>query len=197
MWEHHVSAVSGGAGGHQEVFMMEETQLCSSIAAVNLTMPSARWGHSSAFIKSKLILCGGTVGNSTSAEPSRTCDIYCMETRRWLEGAAMEVERHGAAGGAVLGKMYMVGGSTGQGETASMEVYDPSRRQWSRGPDMPTAVAGACAVVHRDALIVSGGTNTTGESQEVYMFNVTSNKWWQIKPMKQARANHGCSVNIR
>ena len=109
----------------------------------------------------------------------------------------MEVERHGATGGAVLGKMYMVGGTTGQGETASMEVYDPSRRQWSRGPDMPTAVTGACAVVHRDALIVSGGTNTTGESQEVNMFNVTSNRWWQIKPMKQARANHGCSVNIR
>ena len=172
--------------------MVEQTQLCS-----NLTMPSARWGHSSAFIKSKLILCGGTVGNNTSAAPSRTCDIYCMETRRWLEGAAMEVERHGATGGAVLGKMYMVGGTTGQGETASMELYDPSRRQWSRGPDMPTAVTGACAVVHRDALIVSGGTNTTGESQEVYMFNVTSNRWWQIKPMKQARANHGCSVNIR
>ena len=100
--------------------MVEETKFCSSI--VNLTMPSARWGHNSAFIESKLILCGGTVGNSTSAEPGRTCDIYCMDNQRWLEGAAMEVERHGAAGGAVLGKMYMVGGTTGQGRERWMHV---------------------------------------------------------------------------
>jgi hypothetical protein len=193
VWNEHISAVSGGLGGHDSVLMVQDTGLCNS----SLTMPVARWGHASAFIKSRLILCGGTTGAADQVVPSATCHIYCLETGTWSNGSSLDTARHRAAGVALLGKMYMVGGETADGATATMEVYDPSENQWSLGPDLPIAVTAACAVTFRDAIIVSGGFNTTGESREVYLFNVTTNKWWHMESMKTPRAKHACSLNER
>lgn len=197
IWEQEVSAVSGGQG-HDQVFMVTDSGLCQNTVTPSIgTMPVPRWGHSSAFIKSKLILCGGTVGSSNNMLPSSTCHVYSMETQTWGEGASMETARHKAAGVALFGRMYMIGGYTETGATASMEVYSPSRDQWTRGPDLPIAVAAPCAIVYRDAIIVSGGTNTTGDSREVVMFNVTTGTWSQLPGLHQARAGHGCSFNTR
>ena len=194
--EEHVSAVSGGEGGHDTVFMVGQEGLCQGDSS--LQMPAPRWGHTSAFIKSRLILCGGSLGEASSVTPDASCDIYCLERRSWSKGAAMATPRHNAAGVALLGKMYLVGGSTGEATyTPTMEVYDPSKDAWSQGPDMPIAVTAACAVTHRDAIIVTGGLNATGETRAVHMFNVTTNQWYKMAPMRQARARHGCSLNQR
>jgi len=165
-------------------------------------MPRARWGHTSSFIHNKLILCGGIIGDTVRVAPSDTCDIYSLTSRGWKHGLKMETGRHSAAGIPVLGRMYVIGGQTQTGPTDSMEVYDPSHDTWTHGPQMPQAVSRPCAVVFRDVIILSGGSFTdkagnTVETNQVLVFNVTSQTWTKTTPMKQARAGHGCSLNVR
>ena len=192
----HVSAVSGGYQGGDKVIMVDDGGVCNNS---QIQMPTPRWGHSSSFILSKLILCGGITDDRKG--PSNSCDVYHMEQNKtWASGAAMMTPRHRAAGTSLLGKMYMIGGTTGEAEassTSTMEVYDPTKDVWTQGPSMPIAVTAACAVSHKDVIIVSGGFNSTGESFEVFMFNVTTNQWHRLESMKQARAKHGCSLNRR
>lgn len=175
------------------VYMVEDVGLCGT----TITMPSSRWGHSSSFIKSKLILCGGTYGDSCTVAPSSTCDLYCVEREKWEKGASMAIARHKAAGLPLLGQMYMIGGDTGSGPTATMEVYDPSKDRWTFGPPLPVAVSAPCAVAYKDSVIVSGGTSGSGERTEVFLFNVTTQQWAAMEPMRQARAGHGCSLASR
>jgi len=190
----HVSAVSGGKGGQDKVIMVDDGGVCNNS---QIQMPTPRWGHSSSFILSQLILCGGITDETKG--PSNSCDIYHMERNKtWAPGAAMMTPRHRAAGTSLLGKMYMIGGTTGEASSSStMEVYDPTKDVWTQGPSMPIAVTAACAVSHKDVIIVSGGFNSTGESSEVYAFNVTTNSWQRLESMKQARAKHGCSLSPR
>ena len=194
--EEHVSAVSGGKEGQDKVIMVDDKGVCNNS---QIQMPTPRWGHSSSFILSRLILCGGITDETKG--PSNSCDIYHMERNKaWSPGAAMLTPRHRAAGTSLLGKMYMIGGATGKPEgssTSTMEVYDPSKDVWTQGPSMPIAVTAACAVSHKDVIIVSGGFNSTGESSEVFMFNVTQSTWYRLDSMKQARAKHGCSLSPR
>ena len=86
-----MSAVSGGEGGHDTVFMVGQDGLCQGDSS--LQMPAPRWGHTSAFIKSRLILCGGSLGEASSVTPDASCDIYCLERRSWSKGAAMATPR--------------------------------------------------------------------------------------------------------
>ena len=190
----HVSAVSGGKGGQDKVIMVDDGGVCNNS---QIQMPTPRWGHSSSFILSQLILCGGITDETKG--PSNSCDIYHMERNKtWAPGAPMMTPRHRAAGTSLLGKMYMIGGTTGEASSSStMEVYDPTKDVWTQGPSMPIAVTAACAVSHKDVIIVSGGFNSTGESSEVYAFNVTTNSWQRLESMKQARAKHGCSLSPR
>jgi len=194
--QEHVSAVSGGQQGQDKVIMVDDERVCSES---QLQMPTPRWGHSSSFILSQLILCGGVTEENKG--PTNSCDVYHMERNKtWASGADMMIPRHRAAGTSLLGKMYMIGGSTGEAEassTSTMEVYDPTKDVWTQGPNMPIAVTAACAVSHKDVIIVSGGFNSTGESSEVFMFNVTTNQWHRLESMKQARAKHGCSLSPR
>jgi len=196
--EEFVSAVSGGMDPSQEVldemFMVQDKGLCRS--SLNLTMPIPRWGHSSSFIKSKMILCGGTERDGSSVIPSNSCDIFNLDTQTW-SGSEMTTARHKAAGIPLLGKMYMIGGENGTGPTSTMEVYEPSKDEWIPGPEIPLAVSRPCAVAFRDVVILSGGTSTSGEINRVFVFNVTTQTWNETTPMNQTRGGHGCSLNIR
>jgi len=201
IWEEYVTAVSGGKGNHSKVYMVEGRGMCSS----DLTMPISRWGHSSSFIQSKLILCGGTEGPNENISPSNTCSIYNMENRSWLSGANLTTPRHGSAGLQLLGKMFMIGGWTVAGPnntnstvevTDMVEVYDPSKDVWVEAPSLPLPVAEPCAVAYRDSIVVSGGRTQGGEaSSRVFIFNVTLWKWESTTKMQHARAGHGCSLD--
>jgi len=201
IWEEYVTAVSGGKGGQNTVYMVEGKGMCES----TLTMPTSRWGHSSSFIQSKLILCGGTEGLNEHITPSNTCNIYDLEKNRsWVSGATLNTPRHGSAGLQLLGKMFMIGGWTVDeptntiNATNTVEVYDPRKDTWTEAPSLPLPVAEPCAVAYRDSIVVSGGTRQGGEaiaSHKVFIFNLTLWKWESTTPMQNARTGHGCSLD--
>merc|ERR1740137_369875 len=111
---------------------------------------------------------------------------------------AMSENRHGAAGGSLLGKMYVLGGHNGVAITKTVEVYDPFKQVWSKAADMLFALKGHCMVTFQDAIIVLGGTLENGkETANVFKFNVTTNQWGEQKAMLHARSGHGCSLNTR
>jgi len=206
MPERSLAAVSGGLSDDSDVpnqnriYMIDEHNICSQPNSMDKLkeMPRSRWGHVSAFIESKFILCGGTTDLIGYMLPNNTCDLFCFGRQEWLAMSNMNENRHGAAGVSLFGKMYVLGGHNGVAVTKSVDVYGPSKEVWTKSADMPVALQGHCAVTFRDSIIIMGGTmENDKETANVFLFNVTSNKWWQMKPMLHARSGHGCSLNER
>ena len=206
MPEKSLAAVSGGLSDDSDVpnqnriYMIDEHNICSQPNSMDKLkeMPRSRWGHVSAFIESKFIICGGTTDLNGYMLPNNTCDLFCFGRQEWLAMSNMNENRHGAVGVSLFGKMYVLGGHNGVAVTKSVDVYGPSKEVWTKSADMPVALQGHCAVTFRDSIIIMGGTmENDKETANVFLFNVTSNKWWQMKPMLHARSGHGCSLNER
>jgi len=207
--ERSLSAVSGGlsdgAGSgspnQNMIYMIDEHKICSLPSVMNelTAMPRSRWGHISAFIESKFFVCGGSTELDGSLAPNNTCDVFCVASQQWLEMESMAENRHGAAGVALLGKMYVIGGHNGNSVIKTGEVYDQMKEMWTKIEDMPVALKDHCAITFKDSIIIIGGALKDGsESVDLFLFNVTTNKWWNMqKPLKHARSGHGCSINTR
>ena len=96
---------------------------------------------------------------------------YDPATNVWTFKGRRPVERGGAAGAVINGKLYVAGGVADHAITDKHEVYDPANNIWTERKVMLAPRYGAAAVRRNGILYLLGGMGGSGLSKanEIYV----------------------------
>ena len=118
---------------------------------------------------------------------------------RWHARAPLPSARHGAACTAYRNTIYVIGGRTMHADNVTrVDVYDPFADRWSPAKPLPVALSGASAVEYNNEILVTGGvTRKDGvvtSTAHSWAYSPQTDNWRAVKPMAQARHDHGAAV---
>ena len=153
-------------------------------------MPTARIGHCSCVLGSKIYVLGGSTTTEGPAFP--TLEVYDPALDLWGVKADMLVARANFATCVINGKILAIGG--GQSffwdPIILIEEYDPINDTWTHKTDMPRARMGLTASLVNGKIYIIGGADANEVSfSEVDVYDPATNTWTRAADLPVPRFN--------
>ena len=153
--------------------------------------PSARSGHSAAFVNDKMYIFGGLDNEGFV----RSSYVYDLKEDSWSELADLPSDMKGRAYATAEvfdDKVYLWGGMNDNGTLNSGWIFDVRTESWEKMVENPEVKGriSFTSVVTNDSLIIWGGQsdiNAVKAISDGWSYNFTTDKWSRLEG-KKARA---------
>ena len=178
--------VMGGVGspGGVRLSSVEEYDPLTDTWSTRSSMTQERYGLGVASSNEKIYAIGGLCCPTGDFAANQ---MYDPATDEWSAKMPMpDNGRHGVAGVAIDGKIYVVGGQTGSTSFTNLDIYDPATDTWGSGAPMPTSRTDVGVAEVAGKLYAIGGNDPAGGGnfRTVEMYDPVSDVWVARSPIK-------------
>ncbi|HVE47443.1 MAG TPA: kelch repeat-containing protein [Acidimicrobiales bacterium] len=139
-------------------------------------MATGRSDHTATLLlNGKVLVAGGTAGDSRAAIDTPTAEIYDPVLRTWSNTGSLASPRSSHSASPISGGRVLVAGgrnnnSESSFELQSVEIFDSATNSWAAAASLsvPRRIHSATAL-GSGAVLVSGGVGAAGGSSELYV----------------------------